>query len=73
MSRPVASISVPLDLMDRWQNDLPHFVTEVGPLSTNVFRMVCEGKLLDKDGLSNYVATERLKSRKKRYLVIELD
>ena len=72
MSKPVASISVPSEMYDKWSNKLPEFKELVGDLSPMVVKMVVNGKLMTKQQLQQYVAKEGLTSRNK-YLIIELD
>lgn len=78
MSSPKASISVPKEKEQLWDNSIELFLAEAGmkgkptKLSTLTWRMVLESEILDKGKLVEYAARESMKSSGVKYLVLKL-
>jgi len=78
MSSPKASISVPQEKEQQWDNSIELFLEETGmkgkpnKLSTLVWKMVLESYIVDKAQLAEFSTKENLKTAEKKYIVIAL-
>jgi hypothetical protein len=78
MSKPKASISVPEEKEQLWDSSIELFLQEAGmkgkpaKLSTLVWGMVLDSKIVDQKGLADLAARENLKSGNRKYIVLSL-